>query len=172
MAMMDDSRQSEKVDRSIMLTSEATTCIQFQDFYDNCDKFLGTLASMRSVSTTITAQVMKNRYDIEMQMYVLQNQLKEILAKKDELEQERKVMQQYEAEASANKNFEVDVQVAGSKKVYLPQGTYVTNCSVCNHTCHANCAIPNDEDKHGCWAMTGKARKNDCFSKTAVVRKR
>ena len=45
------------------------------------------------MSTEITARVMKNRYDVEMQMCVLQQQLQEILHKKDELEQEKIIMQ-------------------------------------------------------------------------------
>ena len=68
--------------------------------------------------------------------------------------QEKAIMAKYKADEAANKDFEAEVTVAGSKKEYLPQGTYVTNCRVCNHTCHENCAIPNDEDKHRCWAMT------------------
>ena len=62
----------------------------------------------------------------------------------------------YEAEAGANKDFEAEVRVAGSKKEDLPQGTFVTNCRVCNITCHDNCGIQNDGEKYYCWAMENK----------------
>ena len=50
------------------------------------------------------------------------------------------------------------MQVAGSEEVVLPQGTFVTNCRVCNITCHENCKIQNDDDKAGCAAMKPQSK--------------
>ena len=154
-AVIEDKKEQEGVDKAILLRpGEATACIRFQDFYDNCDRLFGTVAGLNPVSTASSVQVMKSRYHIEMQMYVLQDELQNLLAKKEEINQEKAIMAKYKADEAANKDFEAVVTVAGSRKEDLPQGTYVTNCRVCNHTCHENCAIPNDEDKHRCWAMT------------------
>ena len=35
----------------------------------------------------------------------------------------------------------------------LDAGTYVTNCIVCNFTCHYPCDLANDDEKAGCGAM-------------------
>ena len=44
-------------------------------------------------------------------------------------------------------------------KIPLDPGKYVTNCSVCQTTCHYPCGIKNDEGKIGCSAMSnGKCR--------------
>lgn len=153
--VIEDKKEQDNVDKSILLRpAEACNCIRFQDFYDNCDRLFGTVAGLTPVSTASSVQVMKSRYHIEMQMCVLQNELQNLMAKKDEINQEKAIMEKYKADEAANKDFEAEVTVAGSKKEDLPQGTYVTNCRVCNHTCHEDCAIQNDKDKHGCWAMT------------------
>ena len=62
-------------------------------------------------------------------------------------------LKQHEAEADANKNFTYKVTVPKHKKVDLDPGRYVTNCLICNFTCHYPCFIPNDKDKAGCAAM-------------------
>ena len=66
---------------------------------------------------------------------------------------EKAIYEKYRSDEKTYANYEEDVTVAGSEKEDLPQGTYVTNCRVCNITCHDNCKIPNDEDKAGCAAM-------------------
>ena len=45
------------VDKAVMMTPEATTCIQFQNFYANCDKFMAVLESLPDKGTEMSAQV-------------------------------------------------------------------------------------------------------------------
>ena len=66
---------------------------------------------------------------------------------------EKSIYEKYKSDEKAYANYEVDATVAESEKEDLQQGTYVTNCRVCNVTCHDNCQIPNDDDKAGCAAM-------------------
>ena len=66
---------------------------------------------------------------------------------------ERQIFEKFKADEVANKDYEADVTVAGSEEEYLPAGTYVTNCRVCNKTCHDNCAFADDNDKARCSAM-------------------
>ena len=49
----------------------------------------------------------------------------------------------------ANRNFSYKVKVQKQVKVNLNVGEYVTNCLICNITCHYPCTVPND-------------RKGDC----------
>ena len=49
--------QATKVDKAVMMTQEAPRSIQFQNFYDNCDKFMAVLDSMSAKKTEMSAQV-------------------------------------------------------------------------------------------------------------------
>jgi len=40
------------------------------------------------------------------------------------------------------------------KCVPLPPGVHTTTCMTCNRTCHENCAIPDNESKAECCAIT------------------
>ena len=71
---------------------------------------------------------------------------------------EKAIYERYKSDEKTYENYEEDVQVAGSEKVVLPQGTFVTNCRVCNITCHENCKIQNDDDKDGCAAMKPQSK--------------
>ena len=52
-----------------------------------------------------------------------------------------------------NKDFKYTVTITKQRKVNLRSGHYVTNCLVCNYTCHEDCIYSNDCDKWQCSAM-------------------
>ena len=82
---MEDHRRGTTVDNSIMNTEESTICVQFQRFYDNCDKLMGTVMGMKSISTVQTAKVIEQRSEIEIKIYRLQHQLQMRLKEKERL---------------------------------------------------------------------------------------
>ena len=53
--------QDTLVDKDVMMTPEATTCIQFQRFYSNCDKLMAVLQSVPAKKTEMSVQVMLQR---------------------------------------------------------------------------------------------------------------
>ena len=57
LGMVGERRQGGVVDKNIMMSPDATACIQYQAFYDNCDRFMASLEGMKSVSTQKTVQV-------------------------------------------------------------------------------------------------------------------
>jgi len=83
LGMLSERRQSGVVDKNIMMSPDATACIQFQNFYDNCNGFMACLEGMKPVSTEKTVKVMQNRSKIETQMYTLQNKLHILLEEKE-----------------------------------------------------------------------------------------
>jgi hypothetical protein len=85
LAVMEDHRRGTSVDNSIMSTEESTICVQFQRFYDNCNKLMGTITGMKSVSTIKTAKVLEQREQIEIKMYRLHHQLQMRLKEKERL---------------------------------------------------------------------------------------
>ena len=72
----------------------------------------------------------------------------------DELQQEEKVMRIHESDVLANKDFKYKITTTKQRKISLEgRGIYVTNCLVCNYTCHDNCIYVNNDDKYQCSAM-------------------
>ena len=68
-------------------------------------------------------------------------------------------------EIDASKNFIIKTTVPVIIKEPLDAGTYVTNCIVCNFTCHYPCDLANDDEKAGCGAMGKNGQCNACPSK-------
>ena len=89
---------------------------------------------------------MKNRSEIDLQMYTLQNNLQKLLAEKETIRQERAIFEKYKSDEVANASYEADVTVVGSEEEMMPQGHYVANCRVCNYTCHDDCIYADDGD--------------------------
>lgn len=50
-------------------------------------------------------------------------------------------------------DFEYEVEETKQIRTELPQGKYVTNCLICNFTCHENCDYADDNEKQKCSAM-------------------
>ena len=128
--------------------------------YISFKKFFSEFSVVQSVSLYLTKEVLRERRQLELTVQSLQEQITAGVAKLDELRQEELVLQQREAEIATNKNFKFNVEVTKQKKVDLPTGHYVTNCLVCNRTCHDNCAYSNDDDKYQCAAMDNGGIEN------------
>ena len=103
-ALVEERVFDTKVTKTIMMTEEARSCLQFQQFYKNCDSFIGTLLNMKGIDTKITAQVnkiplvtlqflfyfsilkvMQKRSDLEEKRYILNSKLTYLLHKKEEV---------------------------------------------------------------------------------------
>ena len=75
------------------------------------------------------------------------------LSKLEELRQVKKILQENEAKIDQNKDFKYKIRETHQRKVDLETGVFVTNCLVCNYTCHYPCGLPRGENKGICWAM-------------------
>ena len=104
-------------------------------------------------SLKLTKEVLNERERLEALIPGLETQVKVGLSRLDEIQQEKRVLQQHEEEINANKDFAYPMKVNKHKKIPL-KGVYTTNCLKCSFTCHNNCAYPNDFDKTKCSAMT------------------
>ena len=128
----------------------------FKDFFEHFTK-------LESKSLQLTREVLQERHRLEMAVGDIQNQITVGLSKIDTLNQEKQVLEEHEAHIHPNKDFTYTIKVVKQKKVDLPTGTHVTNCLVCNHTCHIDCKIPMDKKKYGCLAMDkGGASSASC----------
>eukprot|EP01084_Bolivina_argentea_P259850 438645_1 len=112
------------------------------------------LSSVQTKSTTRTVQTLRERDNIKTWLFSIGQDVKTALDSINIAHETYEFLEANKKQIEANKNFKIpdqNVIVHHDKK---PSGCYTTYCAICIHTCHANCGIPDDGDKHGCSAMT------------------
>jgi len=132
---------------------------------DSFENFFKFLTKVNPKSLKLTAEVLKEREHLEACLLGLQPEIKRGLSKLEEIRQEENILKQHEADLQTNKDFEYTLKVPKTRKVDIPAGTYITNCLVCNRTCHYPCRIPDDSCKRRCSAMNSNGYCNVCPQK-------
>ena len=133
----------------------------FQEFF--CQ-----FQSTEGVKLDQTKRVLSEREQLECLVEGLNPQIKEGLAKLDEMRHERIALHKHESEMEHNKDFEFKVPTVKAKQIDL-QGTgrHTTNCLACNFTCHKDCKIADNNQKDRCVAMNDdgncKVCTKNCF---------
>lgn len=118
------------------------------------DKFFKKFSKIEARSLVLTREVLREREHLQLIILEMPKKIMQGLATMDTLRQEETVMRAHESDVLANKNFTYQINTTKQRRVDLQgSGVYVTNCLVCNYTCHDNCAYANDCDKHMCSAM-------------------
>ncbi|KAL3855663.1 hypothetical protein ACJMK2_014870 [Sinanodonta woodiana] len=105
-------------------------------------------------SIQLSAEVLKIRKQLETTIQGMHMHIHDGLTKMDTIKQETNIVKNHAIQVSANKDFEYEVIEYTVEKIPLKEtGTFVTNCTTCNSTCHYPCRIPRTEDKADCSAM-------------------
>uniref|UniRef100_A0A4W4DXT1 Tr-type G domain-containing protein n=1 Tax=Electrophorus electricus TaxID=8005 RepID=A0A4W4DXT1_ELEEL len=120
-------------------------------------RFFAHLETMETKSLQLTNQVLFERKQLEATVTGIQPLIQTGLAKLDEIKMTSVALEQKQYVMKENENFEYQVDTPKYEKVNIEKGKFITNCIVCNYTCHYPCAIPVDKDKAMCSAM-----KNGC----------
>ena len=94
-------------------------------------------------TTSCPEEFLQELKQLEELIYSLQPLFRAKLAKTDELQQEKQMLEQCEADIE---NFTYKVPFIKQRKVDHPVGVYTTNCLKCNYTCHESCGIPDNGD--------------------------
>ncbi|CAG0899633.1 unnamed protein product [Darwinula stevensoni] len=71
----------------------------------------------------------------------------------EELRQEKDVLEKFEEQVDASKNFKFIIKEMRQQKIPLEKGVFLTNCLKCSFTCHLPCGIAQNDKKHKCSAM-------------------
>ena len=111
----------------------------------------------KSVSIMLTKQVLENREKLEELLSKIQDQVETCLNEMDILRQEEMVLQNYQSQIDANKDFKYQIKVPSFKVITVRSGTFALNCLKCNHTCHYPC---DDDKKWKCKAMDNGGEKS------------
>ena len=109
-------------------------------------------------SLLLTNEVLMERQRIETMISGLRVQING-LAKIDELHRENQILKAHETDIRTNKDFKYCINVTKQRMVNLEPRHYVTNCLVCNRTCHESCIYSKHDDKWRCSAMDGQGRE-------------
>lgn len=121
--------------------------------YESFASFFQNLNNVNAISLQLTRQVLREREQLESILNGIHPKLQDGLSKIDTLQEEETLLRAKDSDVLANKDFQYKVKVTKQRKKDLKCGTYVTNCLVCNFTCHFPCGIPNDYNKCYCAAM-------------------
>ena len=122
---------------------------------DNFFRFFVQLSKMKTRSLSLTKKVLDERKQLEATIEGLQPLIQQQLVKLEELRKTKEAIDNNQAQINANVNVNIEVEGTEARKIDISHtGHFLTNCSKCHVTCHYPCAIPRDEDKAGCAAMT------------------
>ncbi|KAI9524158.1 hypothetical protein NQZ68_019421 [Dissostichus eleginoides] len=129
-------------------------------------RFFVALNKITTISLTMTKEVLRERKQLENTIESLQTQYKVGLAKIEEINETTAIVKDHEAEINRNGNFEFEVDVIKPIQEDISRlGIFITNCQACHFTCHKECGIPDDADKHQCVAMGSDGNCEVCPGK-------
>eukprot|EP00731_Ephydatia_muelleri_P027170 Em0019g43a len=124
--------------------------------------FFAEFVSLKPQSLTLIREVLKERDTLETTLRGLQPQIQLGLSKTDVLNQERCILQRHEAQINESKDFTYKVKEQRHRQVPIERGQKITNCRICNTTCHFPCGIANDSEKADSDAMNSNGTCNVC----------
>ncbi|XP_034534583.1 uncharacterized protein LOC117809022 [Notolabrus celidotus] len=129
-------------------------------------RFFNALNLTETKSLTMMKEVLRERKQLEVSVEGLQIQVKNGLAKLEEIKETAEKLKKHEAEISRNENFEFEIKVKKPQQVDISgSGVYLTNCQQCHYTCHDNCPYGNDRDKINCCAIGSDGKCRVCPGK-------
>ena len=152
-AIFDDIGQEDGADFEMDDESEYFNKMFWELGMKSFDRFLSKVSLSEAKSLTLTRDVLSERGRVELNVENLNLQVRLGLSKMDQLRIEEKLLKQFEDAIESNKDYTYEIKRLEVKKIPIPDNRNTTTCLTCNFTCHKDCAIPNDGDKAGCWAM-------------------
>ena len=125
------------------------------------EKFFRHFHKIIPKSLTQTKSVLEEREIIETQIVGLQHEINRGLHKLEQLKKEVEIVLQHKSEIARNENFYYTVEEDTTVRHDLEPGIFVTNCLICNFTCHNPCKISKDEEKYKCAAMNKVKKQSE-----------
>lgn len=129
--------------------------------YLSTENFFKNLHLTEASALELSRDVLKERERLESILNGMYPKMQEAMSKIDVFQKEEALLNRKELEMNAaSQNYIYKVKVTKHEKVDLKIGTYVTNCLVCNFTCHYPCRISKDDEKYKCTAMNDGWKNN------------
>ncbi|XP_055799591.1 uncharacterized protein LOC129869110 [Salvelinus fontinalis] len=127
-------------------------------------KFFQALESIESKDLTLTKKVLEERELLEKIMTCLTPWITAGLSKLSEIKSLKQCLENEDENMKQNMDFETKVTVLQLKRSKLSQD-FVTNCKVCNFTCHIWSFLPNEDDIKSCAVMDDDGNCTICPGK-------
>lgn len=126
----------------------------WQKAAESYNSFFRSLDDVPRTKLELTKEVLDERNRLHETILELQRKRRERIAKVDELDQERQILKEREADILLCKDFTYEIEISKQRRVDIAgTGIYVTNCLNCNYTCHNDCLYSNNGDKYKCTIM-------------------
>ena len=121
----------------------------FWDFgIESFKNFFSELEKSEPCSLTLSRCVLQRRHELETLVLELHKTVQAGMNHLEQMRQELKVMEYFEAKIQANQSFSYTIsEQRVIQKDISGQGIHTTTCMVCNYTCHKNCHTPDNEKK-------------------------
>ncbi|XP_062586611.1 uncharacterized protein LOC134248210 [Saccostrea cucullata] len=129
-----------------------------QDFFQNLKLFT-------PKSLVLTKEVLKQREHLQAILANVEPKVKAGLSKINELQNTLTLFKKHLNEIESNRDFTYEAEYTKQIKLDLPPGQHVTNCLICNMSCHDNCEFADDDQKIRCSAMDSKGNCKVCSGK-------
>jgi hypothetical protein len=123
------------------------------------------LSLLQPQSLALTCEVLNERQQLQAAIQGLHQLIRRGIAELDRIEQEQHILDQHSLDIQANSNFTKTVFIQKEQQIRSPPGRFVTNCVICNKTCHLNCAFSDNADKIHCSAMDPNGHCHECPGK-------
>ena len=125
-------------------------------------KFFTKLGITQDVSIQLSRSVIDDREKLKTIASGLSEQVCIGLSKYDKLKKIKNAIEDNKDVIQSCKDFETEIDVTDYKTHALPNDIYVTNCILCNRTCHENCAFRDNDEKKWCCAMNNRGDEATC----------
>ena len=125
---------------------------------ENFEKFFNILTRMKTKSLSLTKQVLEKRKLLEATVDGLKLLIQIGLYRMKELREKKKMIASSQVQIKGNKIVQFEFEGTVAKQVEVPTGHFVTNCNMCNVTCHYPCS--SKDDKFDCSAMDKSMPEN------------
>ena len=123
------------------------------------------VAKITPKSLVLTQNVLKERNKLYSTIEHINRKINEGIDKMGQIQQRKDMIEKYKTQIERNKKFTYTNYRDEIVTEKLPQGQYVTNCTICNNTCHERCYIPEDSRKSGCSVMDSNGYCTKCEKK-------
>ena len=124
--------------------------------YDSLEKYFLHLQLVQPVSLTLTKQVLQERETLQQILQALQEWISKGFGKLETIENITRVIMQLKGTMKANKDYTIETSVDQQETKTVDHS--ITNCVICNYTCHDPCTVVGD-NKERCHMM----KKGKCI---------
>jgi hypothetical protein len=160
-------REVLKFNNSALFARNSTVGQSIDSFYwsigtSSYQIFFKLLRTLQPQSLILTREVLRERQSLHVKIQRIHQLVGQGIAELDQIEQEEAFLRQHQLVIHANSNYTTKVRVQKAEQIRSPPGLFVTNCIICNMTCHHDCAYKDNCDKIHCCAMDSNGHCHVC----------